>query len=79
MADGVSGQPTALASRIHDGTLQLLGVALLRAELCEQLVELGRSEEVPARLAELRDALEQATDELRAIMAELRAAPPAEG
>jgi signal transduction histidine kinase len=71
--------PRALASRLHDNTLQLLGFALLRVELCEQLLALDRGQEVPARLGELRGSLEQATAELRQIMADLRAAEPAEG
>jgi hypothetical protein len=34
---------------------------------------MGRQEEIPNTLGELRDALEQTVIELRAIMAELRA------
>ena len=61
-----------LATRIHDGVLQLLGSALLKAEMVEQLGYLGRTDEVPAQLTELRTALEQAVFELRGIMADLR-------
>jgi len=62
-----------LARRIHDRTLQLLGSALLQSEMCEQLIQLGRADDVPATLVELRGSLEQAVVELRSIMAELRA------
>jgi signal transduction histidine kinase len=61
-----------LATRIHDGVLQMLGSALLKAEMVEQLGYLGRTDEVPAQLSELRSALEQAVYELRSIMTELR-------
>jgi signal transduction histidine kinase len=61
---------------LHDQTLQLLGTALLKAELCEQLAELGRVDEVPPRLAELRGCIEGAVDELRLIMVQLREASP---
>jgi signal transduction histidine kinase len=61
-----------LAQRIHNRVLQLLGSAMLQSEMCEQLCQLGRQEEVPATLAELRNSLEQAVLELRSIMAELR-------
>ncbi len=64
--------PHPLAERIHNRTLQLLGSALLQSEMCEQLIQLGRADEVPATLAELRGSLEQAVVELRSIMAELR-------
>ena len=66
------GNAHPLATRIHDGVLQMLGSALLKAELVEQLGYLGRTEEVPAQLSELRTSLEQAVFELRAIMTELR-------
>jgi signal transduction histidine kinase len=61
-----------LAQRIHNRTLQLLGSAMLQTEMCEQLIQLGRQDEVPATLTELRSSLEQAVMELRSIMAELR-------
>jgi signal transduction histidine kinase len=63
-----------LATRIHDGVLQMLGSALLKAEMVEQLGYLGRTDEVPGQLSELRSALEQAVFELRSIMSELRSA-----
>ena len=66
-----------LAERIHNGVLQMLGSALLKAEMVEQLGRLGRTDEVPAYLDELRSALEQACLELRGIMVELRHAESA--
>ena len=73
------GNPHPLATRIHDGVLQMLGSALLKAEMVEQLGYLGRTDEVPAQLTELRTALEQAVFELRGIMAELRQADTVAG
>ncbi len=70
--------PHPLARRIHDRVLGLLGTALLKTEMCERLGELGRQDEVPTTLAELRAALEQTIVELRAIMAELRSLPAPE-
>ena len=61
-----------LARRIHDKPLQLLGSALLQSEMCEQLLALGREDEVPATLRELRGSLEEAVKELRGVMADLR-------
>ena len=61
-----------LAVRIHDGVLQLVGVAMIKAEMAEHLGRLGRHDDVPAALAELRSALDGAVAELRAIMVELR-------
>ena len=61
-----------LAERIHDRVLQLLGTAMLKSEMCETLGQLGRQDEIPATLVELRSALEETIVELRAIMAELR-------
>ena len=40
--------------------------------MCETLGQLGRENEIPATLLELRSALEDTIVELRAIMAELR-------
>jgi len=65
-----------LAQRIHNKVLQLLGSALLQAEMCEQLGQLGRTDEVPAQLTQLRDSLNEAVVELRGIMAELRDIDP---
>jgi signal transduction histidine kinase len=65
--------PHPLARRIHDQVLGLLGTALVKTEMCETLARMGRQEEIPNTLGELRDALEQTVIELRAIMAELRA------
>ena len=65
-------EPHPIARRIHDNVLQLLGSALMKTEMCEQLQRLGRLDEVPMQLTELRDALDQTVVELRAIMAELR-------
>jgi hypothetical protein len=61
-----------LAERIHNRTLQLLGSAMLQSEMAEQLCKLGRYDDVPATLIELRSSLDQAVVELRAIMADLR-------
>ena len=74
----VVSSPHPLARRIHDRVLGLLGTALLKTEMCERLGELGRQDEVPTTLAELRAALDQSIVELRAIMAELRTLPAAE-
>jgi hypothetical protein len=46
---------------------------MLQVEMCEQLGQLGREDEVPPLLGELRSALEQAVVELRTIMTDLRA------
>ena len=61
-----------IAKRIHDNVLGLLGTALMKTEMCETLGQLGRQDEIPATLVELRSALEDTIVELRAIMAELR-------
>jgi signal transduction histidine kinase len=68
----MASAPHPLARRIHDRVLQLLGSALLKTEMCEQLDRLGRGDEIPAQLGELREALEQTVVELRGIMADLR-------
>jgi signal transduction histidine kinase len=65
-----------LARRIHDRVLGLLGTALMKTEMCETLGQLGRQDEIPATLLELRSALEETIIELRAIMAELRTSAP---
>ena len=64
--------PNPLARRIHDRVLGQLGAALVKAEMCEKLDELGRYEEIRPTLLELRSALDESVVELRAIMAELR-------
>jgi len=64
--------PHPLARRIHDRVLGLLGTALVKTEMCETLGQLGRENEIPATLLELRSALEDTIIDLRAIMAELR-------
>ncbi len=71
--------PHPLARRIHDRVLQLLGTALLKTEMCEQLGRLGREDEIMTTLGELRVTLEETVDELRAIMAELRTTPDEDG
>jgi signal transduction histidine kinase len=67
--------PHPLARRIHDRVLGLLGTALVKTEMCETLGRLGRADEIPATLLELRSALEETVVELRSIMAELRNVP----
>ncbi len=64
--------PHPLARRIHDRVLGLLGTALVKTEMCETLGRLGRQDEIPATLVELRSALEDTVVELRSIMAELK-------
>jgi len=64
-----------LARRIHDGVMQLLGTALVKTEMCEQLARLGRQDEIPASLVELRSALEDTIVELRLLMVEVRNLP----
>jgi signal transduction histidine kinase len=64
--------PHPLARRLHDGVMQLLGTALYKVEMCERLVVLGRSDEVPPYLAELRASLEDTVVELRGVMADLK-------
>lgn len=61
-----------LAKRIHDRVLGQLGAALVKAEMCEKLQELGRYDEIRPTLVELREALEESVGELRGVMAELR-------
>ena len=68
--------PHPLARRIHDRVLGLLGTALVKTEMCETLGRLGREDEIPATLLELRSALEDTIIELRSIMAELRTIAP---
>jgi signal transduction histidine kinase len=63
--------PHPLARRIHDGVMQLLGTALLKTEMCEQLLKLGREDEIPANLVELRSSVEATIVEVRSIMADL--------
>jgi len=67
--------PHPLARRIHDGVMQLLGTALIKTEMCEQLARLGRQDEIPASLVELRSALEDTIVELRLLMVEVRNLP----
>jgi signal transduction histidine kinase len=67
--------PHPLARRIHDGVMQLLGTALVKTEMCEQLARLGRQDEIPASLVELRSALEDTVVELRLLMVEVRNLP----
>jgi hypothetical protein len=52
--------------------MQLVGTALYKVEMCERLAALGRSDEVPPYLAELRSSLEATVLELRAVMSELK-------
>jgi signal transduction histidine kinase len=61
-----------LAKRIHDRVLQLIGTAMMKAEMAEQLELLGRNSEVVDALVELRSALDETVVELRSIMSELR-------
>jgi signal transduction histidine kinase len=68
--------PHPLAKRIHDRVLQLIGTAMMKAEMVEQLELLGRHDEVTPVLIDLRSALDDTVTELRAIMAELRTAEP---
>lgn len=68
--------PHPLARRIHDRVLGLLGTALMKTEMCERLGELGRYDDIPPTLLELRSALEETVVELRGIMAELRTVSP---
>ena len=70
--------PHPLAKRIHDRVLQLVGTAMMKAEMAEQLERLGRHSELPATLNELRSALDDTVVELRSIMAELRKLPSPE-
>ena len=65
-------QAHPLAVRIHDRVLSQLGAAMVKAEMCEKLDELGRYDDMRPTLAELRSALEETVVELRSIMAELR-------
>ena len=67
-----ASEPHPIARRIHDNVLQLLGSALMKMEMCEHLQRLGRADEVPLQLTELRDTLDQTVLELRAIITELR-------
>jgi signal transduction histidine kinase len=64
--------PHPLARRIHDGVLQLVGTAMIKADMAESLMRLGRHDEVPAALVELRSALDDTAVELRSIMADLK-------
>jgi len=61
-----------LAERIHDRVLQLLGTAMMKVEMIEALDSLGRREDIPATLTELRSALDETVVELRSIMSDLR-------
>lgn len=64
--------PHPLAVRIHDRVLQLVGTAMMKAEMAETLSGLGRHDQVPAVLVELRSALDDTVVELRSIMADLK-------
>jgi signal transduction histidine kinase len=68
----VVAAPHPLAKRIHDHVLQLVGTAMMKAEMAEQLELLGRHGEVPGVLNELRSTLDDAVVELRSIMADLK-------
>ena len=64
--------PHPLARRIHDGVLQLIGMAMLKADMAETLMRLGRTDEVSVALVELRSALDDTVIELRSIMSDLK-------
>lgn len=66
--------PDPLAQRIHNRVLQLMATAMIKVEMAETLERLDRHEEVSTALVDVRSALDQAVIELRAIMAELKAA-----
>ena len=66
---------STIADRIHDDVLQRLGVAMLKAELCEHLYSAERVPDMAAPLGDLREMLEHVCVELRELMAELRSAP----
>jgi len=61
-----------LARRIHDGVLQLVGTAMLKADTAETLMRLGRTDEVSVALVELRSALDDTVIELRSILSDLK-------
>jgi len=61
-----------LAERIHDRVLQLLGTAMMKVEMVETLGQLGRHDDIPATLTDLRSALEETVVELRSIMTDLK-------
>ena len=67
--------PHPLARRLHDGVMQLLGTALLKTEMCEQLDRLGRQDEIPAQPG--RAALGARGDHRRAAGDHGRAQDPA--
>ena len=52
----------------------IASAALVKTEMCEQLARLGREDEIPANLVELRSALEDTVVELRLLMVEMRIA-----
>ena len=64
--------PHPLAVRIHDRVLQLVGTAMMKAELAETLVGLGRHDDLTPVLLELRTTLDATVVELRSIMADLK-------
>ena len=64
--------PHPVAVRIHDRVLQLVGTAMMKAEMAETLERLGRHDEVAATHVELRAALDDTVTELRAIMIDLK-------
>ena len=45
---------------------------MLKADMAESLLRLGRTDEVPAALVDLRSALDDTVIELRSIMSDLK-------
>lgn len=61
-----------IAHDIHDDTLQVMGMQLMKVQIIQRLAERGVSGEVARELEALSVSIQENADRLRAIMSELR-------
>lgn len=61
-----------VAREIHDGPAQDLANVVLKAEICAQLLDAGRNEDLRAELSDLKSAVKDSLHEIRKIIHNLR-------
>lgn len=72
---GEETQFQRIAQVLHDDVLQAFATCLLKAQLCERLVQLERYDQVNKELISLQDSLNETIDQVRALTMTLKQLP----
>lgn len=76
LQSALQAERSRIAAALHDQVLQTFGLCVLKAQVCDKLLQQAQYGRASAELAVLQERLNQAIDEVRQILSGLKQSGP---